>query len=112
CDDDIDGDGLLNAVETNTGVYVGPNDTGTNPLLADSDSDGLSDGSEVNVYHTNPLLTDSDGDGFSDGLEVATGSLPTAPASTPAGVPALSHWQGLALAVLLLGLARRSIRHR
>ena len=28
---DTDGDGLDDAVETNTGVYVGPADTGTDP---------------------------------------------------------------------------------
>jgi glucose/arabinose dehydrogenase len=45
--DDDDGDGLSNYVETDTGVYLGPNDTGTDPLNPDTDSDGCSDGEEV-----------------------------------------------------------------
>ncbi len=68
CDADDDGDNLLDVVETNTGTFVGPNDTGTDPLLADTD-----------------------GDSFADGVEVAAGSDPTNPASIPGGqgVPAL-----------------------
>jgi len=75
CDADDDGDGLLDAVETNTGTFVGPNDTGTDPLLVDSD-----------------------GDGYADGFEVGSGSDPTDPESIPAGqsVPALP-LAGLAL---------------
>jgi hypothetical protein len=55
-----DSDGLLNLVETGTGIYVSPSNTGTNPV--------------------NP---DSDGDGFFDGLEVQAGSDPNTAASTP-----------------------------
>ena len=44
---DTDGDGLYDTVETNTGVYVSPSDTGTDPNNADTDSDGVSDGDEV-----------------------------------------------------------------
>jgi formylglycine-generating enzyme required for sulfatase activity len=44
---DLDSDGLDDAVETNTGVYVSPSNTGTNPGAADSDSDGVADGLEV-----------------------------------------------------------------
>ncbi|MEX2159255.1 MAG: flexitail domain-containing putative surface protein, partial [Dehalococcoidia bacterium] len=44
----------------------------TNPLDADSDDDGLSDGDEVNTHATNPLDADSDDDGLSDGDEVNT----------------------------------------
>ena len=47
CASDSDGDGLSDCVETNTGIFVGQNDTGTNPVLADTDRDGLSDGVEV-----------------------------------------------------------------
>lgn len=46
-DDDDDGDGLLDPVETNTGVFVGASDTGTSAIDADTDGDGLSDGDEV-----------------------------------------------------------------
>lgn len=36
----------------------------------DTDSDGLLDDDEINLYHTSPFLADTDGDGFSDGVEV------------------------------------------
>ena len=50
---DADNDGLRDAVETGTGIYVSPNDTGTNPNLADSDGDGVPDAVEIN-QGTNP----------------------------------------------------------
>ena len=93
---DDDADGLLNSVEATLG---------TNPLLADSDGDGLVDGYggivAVSVYPdgvdsdgdgfvdgeqsfgTNPLLADSDGDRLGDGLEVANNADPLDPASWP-----------------------------
>jgi hypothetical protein len=46
----------------------------TDPLDPDSDDDGLSDGDEVGVHATNPLDADSDDDGLSDGAEIATHS--------------------------------------
>ncbi len=46
------------------------NTYGTNPLVADTDGDGLSDGAEVNTHSTDPLDADTDGDGISDGDEV------------------------------------------
>ena len=48
CDDDADNDGLLDWVETNTGTFVSPSDTGTDPLNPDTDGDGISDWDEVN----------------------------------------------------------------
>ena len=44
----------------------------TNPLIKDTDSDGLEDGDEVNDYETNPTNTDSDGDLIEDGAEINT----------------------------------------
>ncbi|HYQ70447.1 MAG TPA: hypothetical protein VET88_00815, partial [Gammaproteobacteria bacterium] len=80
---DSDGDGLPNGVETNTGVYLDPTHTGTDPGVSDTDGDGLGDGEEVNTYTTDPTQGDSDGDLLSDGLEVANGSNPNDPASFP-----------------------------
>jgi len=60
CDEDDDNDGLLDTYEQ--GV------TGTNPLLADSDGDGISDGDE-----------DMDFDGLSNAEELTRGTDPKAP---------------------------------
>jgi hypothetical protein len=64
---DDDGDGLTAAEEANAG---------TDPALADTDEDGLTDGQEVHEIGTDPLRSDSDGDGVLDGDEVAQGSDP------------------------------------
>ena len=44
---DTDGDGLLDGVETNTGIFINASNTGSNPLAADTDMDGVVDGIEV-----------------------------------------------------------------
>lgn len=80
---DSDGDGLPDVYETGTGVYVSPTDTGTDPRVADTDSDGLNDGAEVLIHGSNPLLADTDGDGFTDGFEVSTGFDPSSNLSVP-----------------------------
>ena len=60
----------------------------TNPRLADSDGDGLSDGREVGQTHTNPLRRDSDGDGVEDGADLC----PLVPGErTRSGCPAPPH---------------------
>ena len=89
CDSDDDNDGLLDSVETNTGVYVSPSNTGSNPLD-----------------------TDSDNDGRLDGVEVANGWNPNDPLSPGPAVPALPFWGRLLLvgSVLLLGV--RWLRRR
>ena len=46
---DIDNDGLRDEVETNTGIFVSIEDTGTNPILPDSDGDSMPDGMELRV---------------------------------------------------------------
>ena len=58
--DDSDGDGLTDKVED----WV----LGTDPILPDSDNDGLPDGDEIEI-ETDPKLVDSDGDGICDGDE-------------------------------------------
>lgn len=64
---DADNDGLSNELE-----YA----NGTEPTVADTDGDGLSDGDEVNVYGTNPLTNDTDSDEMPDAWEVAHGLQP------------------------------------
>jgi cysteine-rich repeat protein len=59
---DRDEDDLRNGVETNTGIFIGVNDTGTNPAKADTD-----------------------GDSFDDGVEVTAGTDPTNASSFPGG---------------------------
>ena len=95
---DSDGDGLTDELETALG---------TDPLLPDSDADGVSDSDEIDFYGTdaldpdtdgdglddaeellaggtNPLLDDTDGDDVSDGEEIAAGSDPLDAVSVPA----------------------------
>ena len=81
---DIDSDGLPDWWEKRIGKNVNPTaDTDgdgltgmqefeamTNPVLADSDSDGLNDGAEISGGKSSALKADSDGDGLSDGAEV------------------------------------------
>ncbi|PJE76288.1 hypothetical protein COV04_00190 [Candidatus Uhrbacteria bacterium CG10_big_fil_rev_8_21_14_0_10_48_11] len=45
----------------------------------DTDGDGLYDSDEINIYHTSPYLADSDSDGISDGQEIANGTDPNCP---------------------------------
>lgn len=64
---DSDKDGLTDTQE---------NQLGTNPQSVDSDSDGLFDREEVEVYGTNPLNPDTDGDTYTDSAEVKAGYNP------------------------------------
>lgn len=80
---DGDNDGLPDAQEA---------EFGTNPLKADTDSDGLGDYDEAIIYKTNPLNPDTDGDSYLDGEEVTNGYDPKGPgkllnmnATSPAG---------------------------
>jgi hypothetical protein len=92
CDTDDDNDGLLDAVETNTDIFVSPTDTGSDPLDADSD-----------------------GDGFDDGIEVLAGSDPNDAGSVPtAALPALTQ-RGLAAlmgGILLAAVSALALRRR
>jgi hypothetical protein len=47
CAADSDGDGLDDRVETNSGRFTAPDDTGSNPLKVDSDGGGMRDDLEV-----------------------------------------------------------------
>jgi hypothetical protein len=47
CDPDQDGDGILDKFETDGGVYLDAQHTGTDPRLADTDQDGVSDSVEI-----------------------------------------------------------------
>jgi len=67
---DSDADGLPDELEKILGI---------NPKKSDSDSDGLCDYEEINVYGTDPLNPDTDGDGMSDGAEVKCGRNPRGP---------------------------------
>lgn len=51
----------------------------TNSNLPDTDTDGLFDREEVDVYGTDPLMADTDGDGYQDGQEVKGGYDPSGP---------------------------------
>jgi hypothetical protein len=73
---DTDGDGIDDADEIGNDASLDSGDT--DPLDADSDNDGLSDGAELlgadnqpaSGDETDPLNGDSDSDGLSDGLEL------------------------------------------
>jgi hypothetical protein len=75
---DTDDDGLSDFIETNTGIFISAQNTGTSPINPDTDEDGLSDSVETNTgifvsredTGSNPHKFDSDGDGLSDGNEV------------------------------------------
>ena len=72
---DFDGDGLTDLDEYE--------ETKTNPIVADTDEDGLLDGVETNTgtyvsatnTGTDPKNADTDGDGLLDGVETNTGTL-------------------------------------
>jgi len=91
---DDDGDGLEDEYETGTGFFVSETNTGTSPVLMDSD-----------------------GDGFDDGQEVLAGSDPNSPASTPSSpqVPAMAmplRWLMLAMMLVLATMSLRAVGQR
>ncbi len=92
---DTDGDGLVDSIEKSIGTDINRTDTdndglsdytefkvlGLDPLIADTDHNGVPDGDEDTdsdgllnneevTYNTSPLFTDTDGDGLSDYEEV------------------------------------------
>jgi Bacterial TSP3 repeat len=70
----FDADGLTDLQEYNLRATYD-----LNPLLADTDGDGVSDGVEVNGAAprppSNPVVADTDGDGLTDGVESNTGTF-------------------------------------
>jgi len=80
---DVDWDGLLDEVETDTCVYVDETDTGTDPNDPDSDDDQMPDGWEVendldpnDDTGDNGADGDPDGDGYTNLEEYEGGSDP------------------------------------
>jgi len=63
-DEDYDSDGLSNGKEQ---------ELNSRPDKADTDSDGIPDGEEVNVYGSDLLNSDTDSDGIIDGDEIILG---------------------------------------
>ncbi|GEA10638.1 M4 family metallopeptidase [Alteromonas sp. KUL49] len=85
---DTDGDGMTDNWELAFGFDVNVDDSAldadqdgltnleeftakTNPTLADTDEDGLSDGDELNTVLSSPVVFDTDGDWIGDGMEVS-----------------------------------------
>jgi hypothetical protein len=76
--DDFDRDGLLNGEELISGSPDLPAVMISNPALADSDGEGISDFDELRVWNTDAMDPDTDCDGRDDASEVL-GSPPTDP---------------------------------
>ena len=87
-DDDMDGDGILNDEETNTGDYIDDQDALTDAANPDSDGDGICDGPATpdasiclagpDAFPTDPAASlDTDGDGMPDEIsgESTTGLI-------------------------------------
>ena len=111
----IDSDGGPVPAGCDSGLFPGDSDcdslpdsdeanAGTDPLNADTDSDGLIDGDEVNVYASDPNNPDTDDDGVNDGDEVNAGTLPTV---ADFNVPAMGGFGVAALMLALFALGAR-----
>lgn len=72
--------------------YIVKNDIETNEglMYRDTDKDGLNDFDELYVYITSPYLADTDSDGISDKTEVENGSSPICPEGQDCSEAALS----------------------
>lgn len=76
---DSDGDGVLDVDETADQSQIAFT-SATNVLMADTDGDGLNDGTE-RLYATDPRDTDTDNDGIPDGVEARFGWDPLSSAT-------------------------------
>ncbi|WP_435159746.1 DUF7343 domain-containing protein [Haladaptatus sp. DFWS20] len=76
---DVDNDGLENEFEVNQSKNAGWNETAF--LDWDMDDDGNSDGAEYDDDRLDPTKADTDTDGLPDGLELDIGTNPNAPDS-------------------------------
>ena len=65
---DSDGDGIFDYKETNTGIWISENDTGTDPNNPDTDSDTYNDKDDLFPLDPNEWL-DSDSDGVGDNAD-------------------------------------------
>lgn len=81
---DTDGDGITDDNEdsdSDTLTNKEEIERGTEPAMADTDTDGLNDNKEIDAYNTDPCDPDSDSDGLNDGDEIKLGLNPLAPMS-------------------------------
>lgn len=70
---DSDLDGLSDGME----FYIGTQRIYSGGIFnPDSDFDGLLDGDEYYIFGTDPMKADTDSDGFSDGIEITVGTDP------------------------------------
>lgn len=113
---DTDDDGFDDNVEDNFGSWDSATLTGTNPVIPDTDGDGLLDGDEnldlgsyqgsgVTPAWSDPNIVDTDNDQFSDGYEVnvagtdpnsnSPGDIPT----QPSGWTLLEDFEGPGMAL-------------
>lgn len=77
-DEDLDEDQLTNREESALG---------TDPLVPDTDRDGLVDSAEAGLPGYDPLERDTDGDGLTDDSELRLGVDPSDPDSDGDGIP-------------------------
>ncbi len=77
----------------------------------DDDNDGLSDIEETGIYGTDPLNADTDGDGINDGTEVANGTDPLSAIMREAfideEIPFLPPWAIFGLLVAIVSVWRK-----
>ncbi len=98
---DSDSDGLRDDVESDTGVWISPENTGTSPRYLDTDRDGIPDGAETNtgIYMsaqdtgTHPLSPNTDGDDNDDGRELQLGTNPVWPFEKEPQLMAIDEWR-------------------